>query len=96
MKNKDALWFGLIVGIVVPFVSYAIILMMYDQLDAMEITSGGSTYRDRTVGLLAIAANIIPINIFKKRYQINNMRGIIIATFIYVIYWVYLYWNLIL
>lgn len=98
MKDKDALWFGLIIGLIIPFVSYAIILMIYEQLDALEITGGstGTMYRERTVGLLAIATNIIPINIFKRRYQINNMRGIILATFTYVVLWVYLYWNYIL
>ena len=94
MWDRDALWWGLVIGLVTPFVSYAIILMIYDQLDAAGITdalSMGNSYRERTVGLMAIAANIIPINIFKRKYQDNNMRGIVLATLIYVVAWVVLY-----
>ena len=93
MWDRDQLWWGLLIGIVVPFVSYAIILMVYDQLDAWEITSGGmgNAYRARTVGLMAIASNIVPMNIFKKKLQDDNMRGIVLTTLIYVAVWVYLY-----
>lgn len=93
MRDKNELWWGILIGLVVPFLGYAIVLMIYDQLDALEITSGGmgNAYRARTVGLMAIACNIIPINIFKRRYQDNNMRGIVLATLAYVALWVFLY-----
>lgn len=96
MLRKDNLWIGIIIGLIVPFVAYGIILSIYDQLDAAGITDGatmGEMYRQRTVGLLAIAANIIPINIFKRRYQIDNMRGIMISTMVYVVLWVVLYYQ---
>ncbi|MDX1683766.1 MAG: hypothetical protein R3275_00955 [Saprospiraceae bacterium] len=95
MLNKDHVWIGMVFGLLVPFVAYGIILFIYDQLDAAGITDSsgmGQFYRERTVGLLAIAANIIPINIFKRRYQINNMRGVLIATMIYVVIWVIRYY----
>jgi hypothetical protein len=96
MWDKDKVWFGLIIGLIVPFMAYGIILLGYEQLDAAGITDGasmGDSYRARTVGLLAMATNIIPINIFKRRYQIHNMRGIVIATMIYVLLWIYLYYQ---
>lgn len=99
MLNQDKVWIGLIIGLLVPFMAYGIVLFIYEQLDAVGITDGasmGEMYRQRTVGLLAIAANIIPINLFKRRYQINNMRGIVIATMLYVAVWVYFYYQYVL
>lgn len=96
MLKQDKVWIGLIMGLVIPFVAYGLILFIYDQLDALGITdpmSMGNSYRERTVGLLAIAANIIPINIFKRNYQINNMRGIVMATMVYVLVWLALYYQ---
>lgn len=96
MLNKDKVWIGLIIGFVVPFVAYGLLLFGYDQLDNLEITDPvgmGDNYRQRTVGLLAIAANIIPINIFKRRYEINKMRGIMMATMVYVVLWLYMYYQ---
>ena len=98
MWNRNQVWWGLLIGLIVPFIAYALLLMMYEQLDALDITNGGmgDMHRERTVGLLAIAANIIPINIFKRKYQVNNMRGIVLATLVYVVVWVVLYWKYIL
>lgn len=86
------------IGLITPFIAYALLLMMYEQLDAWDITGGGmgDMHRERTVGLLAIAANMLPINIFKRKYQIHNMRGIVLATLFYVVVWVVLYWKYIL
>lgn len=96
MLKEDKVWIGLVIGIIVPFIAYGLALFAYDQLDAMGITdpmSMGNSYRERTVGLLAIAANIIPINIFRRNYQINNMRGIVMATMVYVVAWLVLYYQ---
>lgn len=96
MLNKDHVVIGLILGLLVPAVGYGIILFVYEQLDGLGITDAagmGDLYRQRTVGLLAIATNIIPINIFKRRYQLNNMRGIMLATMVYAIIWIALYYK---
>ena len=97
MLNKDKVWIGLIIGFRCAVCSlWSFTYSVYDQLDNLEITDPvgmGDNYRQRTVGLLAIAANIIPINIFKRRYEINKMRGIMMATMVYVVLWLYMYYQ---
>ena len=95
MLNKDNVWIGLLVGLAVPFAAYGIFIMVFEQLDVAGITHGGlgNDYRARMIGLLAIAANIIPINIYRKNYHDNSMRGIVLATSAYVALWLYTYYD---
>ncbi|MFN7115541.1 MAG: hypothetical protein ACK4TA_02000 [Saprospiraceae bacterium] len=88
--NRNALWFGLAVGLVLPFVGYAILLMIYDGLDSAGLLSGrgfSENFRQRTLGIVAICLNLIALNFFQKRRFSNSMRGLVIATFIYAAVW---------
>ena len=40
MFEKDSLISGLLLGVFIPFVGYALVLEIYDQLDAADIISG--------------------------------------------------------
>ena len=95
MLNKDNVWIGLLVGLAVPFAAYGIFIMVFEQLDAADITQGGmaNDYRARMIGLLSIAANIIPINIYRRKYMDNSMRGIVLATSAYIALWLYIYYD---
>ncbi|MEL6926677.1 MAG: hypothetical protein AAFO94_21735, partial [Bacteroidota bacterium] len=62
MLNKDSLPVGLLLGIVVPFVGYAIWLMLFEQMDSMgwlDNSGFSENWRKRTTALLAICMNII-------------------------------------
>jgi len=90
MFEKDTVLFGLIFGLCIPFVGYATILMLLEQLAKME--SLGSEiqtihFRQRTIAILAICLNLIPFNIYKNKRFESSMRGVVIATFIYVFIW---------
>ena len=94
LKHPDHLLAGIIVGAVVPFVGYAIFLMIYDQMELMGwISDEGMSpnFRERTIGLLSIALNMIFFQIYNRKYYINTMRGMIFPTVVYVGIWLYLY-----
>lgn len=91
MLKNDKLIIGLIAGLLVPFVAYAILLSIYQFGDAQGWFAGSNvseTFRERTQGLLAIAANLITINIFRRKRHEKSMRGVLIATAIYIIIWI--------
>jgi len=91
MLNQNKVIIGLISGLIIPFVAYAIILSIYQYGDGQGWFAGSNvseTFRERTQGLLAIAANLITINIFRRKRHENSMRGVVIATSIYVFTWI--------
>ncbi|MBK6546172.1 MAG: hypothetical protein IPO78_06165 [Saprospiraceae bacterium] len=90
----NKVWFGILIGLCVPFASYGIILMIYDKLDYYEIfnSSGmAQNFRERTIALLAIICNVIPLQIFNKKQMLDAMRGIVFPTLVYVALWMYFY-----
>lgn len=85
---------GLSVGLLVPFTAYGVLLSFYDLMDQMEIFNPlgfSPTFRERTVALLALVCNVIPLQYFNKRYMLFAMRGIVFPTLFYVMLWMYYY-----
>jgi amino acid permease len=90
----DKVWIGIIAGLCVPFASYGILLMIYDKMDYYEIFNPvglAPNFRERTIALLAVICNIIPLQIFNRKNIFNAMRGIVFPTLLYVILWMYYY-----
>lgn len=82
---------GLAIGTLLPFVGYAIILEIYNQLTAgglMNSTGFSQTFRQRTIALLAICTNLVPFIYFNRKGHFNGMRGVVIPTVVYVLVWV--------
>ncbi len=90
LRNKNKVWFGLLVGFLVPFVGYGILLVIYDWLDGIgAIEALSPEFRNRTPALFALCLNIIPFQIFKRRWMTHAMRGMIFPTLIYAIWWLF-------
>ncbi len=88
--TKDSIPIGFILGLMLPFIGYALLLELYDQLEANLIISDiglSETFRKRTIALIAICFNLIPFNLFNQRRLHNSMRGIIFPTVVYVMTW---------
>ncbi len=86
---------GILVGIACPILGFALVAYIFDMLTyagLMDATTSSSDLgRRKTVWLLGICCNLIPINVFKiKRYD-NAMRGMIFPTLAYVAWWLYTY-----
>lgn len=90
--KNDKLWIGLLIGFVIPFVGYAILLMILEQLGASDSLADSRlnfNFRTRTLTLLALALNLIPLRFFSKRRASKALRGLVLATLAYGIVWVY-------
>jgi amino acid permease len=90
----NKLWIGILTGLCVPFASYGILLMIYDKMDYYEIFNPAglaSNFRERTIGLISIICNIIPLQIFNKKNFLDSMRGIVFPALFYVALWMYFY-----
>ena len=93
-EKYDRLYIGILVGLLIPFTAYGILLSLYDKLDALDLLHPEgftATFRERTVALLAIVANVIPMHFFNRRFMLSSLRGLIFPTLLYVILWMYFY-----
>ncbi len=88
--QHDKFWIGGLIGLVIPFVGYAIILIILEQLSGIDSLSNlNFDFRTRTLGLLAIALNIIPIRFFTKKRANEGIRGIVVISMIYAAAWLF-------
>ncbi len=87
-EKYNSILFGVIVGLVVPFIGLAILMMINEQLVAMTSFDGLS---EKLLRLLAICLNLIPFNIFSKKRLLPSMRGVFLPTMLYIIIWLFLY-----
>ncbi|MCO6477338.1 MAG: hypothetical protein J5I94_11985 [Phaeodactylibacter sp.] len=99
MWNKNTIPVGLAIGILLPLLAFGLLMLLYNQLEAAGIVSEegfSPMFRERTTGVIAICFNLIPLNAFQKRRAINSMRGVVLATVVYVIIWVVYFGKFIL
>ena len=90
-NHPDRLWIGVLIGLIVPFVGLGILLTGYEWLENAGLASPiGFSYqfRLRTLSILALALNLIPLTYYNKHYYIHTMRGMIFPTLAYVVMWV--------
>ncbi len=96
MFNRNAIWLGLLLGLAIPFVGYALLLTLFEQLDAAGLLSSkgfSANFRQRTLTIVALCLNVIPFNYFYKRRHLDSMRGIAVVTVLYAVAWVIYYGN---
>ena len=96
-RKWDKVWVGILAGIFVPIASYGILLTLYDGLDQMEFMQNSSfspSFRTRTLSLVALCLNVLPIGFFQKRYMYNAMRGIVFPTLLFIGLWIWKYFDM--
>ncbi|MBK7938202.1 MAG: hypothetical protein IPJ82_14450 [Lewinellaceae bacterium] len=94
MLNKNKIWAGLLFGLLLPAVGSVLIFNIFKMLAYLGGASGeGFTpnFRERTSLVIAIALNLIPMNIFRRRRWDLAMRGVMIATVLLAFAWVFHY-----
>ncbi|MBK6621254.1 MAG: hypothetical protein IPH04_10845 [Saprospirales bacterium] len=99
MFNKNSFVTGLILGLFIPLaVSGGLFLLfkILDQMNIMSVTGFRPLFRERTITLIGIVANALVINRFNKQRFTESMRGVSVATFVYVFIWVLVFWKMIL
>ena len=99
MLSQNKIITGLLIGIILPIIGFSILYGIFAYLDRADAVSNiglGEDFRLRTIGIVAIALNAIALNVFYKRRATESMRGIVIATFVYVIIWVFYFGRIVL
>ncbi len=91
----DSVIAGILIGLIVPFVSYAILLQINDFATNNPLHIGilDDFYGMQPKGLsvMAICVNLLPFNRMKKQRFDEGMRGLVIATSIYVFAWMFIF-----
>ena len=90
MLKKNEIWVGLVLGLIVPVIGFGVLYGIFAYLDRADAVSNiglGEDFRLRTIGIVSIALNAILLNKRNKRRATRTMRGIVIATFIYIVVW---------
>ncbi len=94
--DKNNLPLGLGLGLIVPFVAYALMISIFELLDKFELTSQyglSITFRLRTLIMISICFNIILLQLYKRKRYNETIRGIVFATMILATVWVIYFWT---
>jgi len=96
MFNKNSFINGMLLGFLIPIITFGLLMLLYSGLEASGIIGQGTlseNFRVRTMAIVAIGFNVFPMNRFQKRRYTDSMRGIVIPTMVFVIIWM-LYFGL--
>ena len=86
----NKMWVGLLLGLAVPFVGYAVWLTFFETLAGIGAGTA-TTFRPRTMVVLGIFLNIIPLQISQKRKWHDLIRGLGVSTVICAFGWLIYY-----
>lgn len=92
MLNRNEIWVGVVFGLLLPVFGYLILHQLFAFLEIKGAASSAgfsSNFRERTLAIVAIALNLIPMNIFRRRRWDLSMRGVVIATAILAFVWLF-------
>ena len=90
MLNRDSFIFGLLLGILVPVLSYAI---LYFGLELIELVFAMDWLNERpAIKLISIAVNLLLIRYYfvKLKFELTG-RGLLIMTFAFTILYFVIY-----
>ncbi len=98
MENfNKSIWIGILLGIAVPIVGYAVTLMVFEQLAKMGIVQSYmgqfSPAQSRTIWVIGIMFNLIPFQYFKVKKAERAMTGVLMMTIVAVVIWVIYYYK---
>jgi len=90
MFNRNHILTGLIPGILLPLCLYALLYAGFGLLETEGAASGkglSANFRIRTLAIVALAINVLLIQMFKKRRWEDAMRGVVVATGLLAMIW---------
>ena len=89
VPRNDNLLIGLAVSLIIPVIAYYLL----GQLQVM-ISNGAQAsfaFKERTVALIAICLNVLPLNYFRKTYRNRSIRGLATGTMVLAFVWFFYY-----
>lgn len=98
MKRKDSIGLGILVGLIVPVVGYGLLLLLGQWLEVSLDTGDAKavSLRPRTLAVLALCFNLLPVAIFQRNKHFESIRGMIFPTVGYAVAWLVLFGKYVL
>lgn len=91
---------GILWGLIIPFVGVAILMMLDENLVGMKLEIREDyPYKGqpkRTLFLLGLCLNLIPLRIFQNRNWFESIRGLIFPTVAYAFAWMIYFGSLLM
>lgn len=89
ISRYDTLLVGLLTALSVAFVAFALLLQAEEWIAASypDFTS----FQERSIALLAICLNVLPMNYFRRRYHNKSLRGLVLGTMGLAAAWFFVY-----
>lgn len=94
MWTKNTIWTGLLAGVLVPFVGYAVLLMLAEKFQVYflpEQSPNDPVFDSMTLQVIALCGNLIPMHLFNRRHFAQAMRGVVFSTLGYAVVWFVLF-----
>ncbi|MEM6395647.1 MAG: hypothetical protein AAF741_04815 [Bacteroidota bacterium] len=89
LPKNDHILVGIVAGLLVPFVAYAVLIQVSDWLSGAYGRS--VTFTPRTLALVGICANVLVVALFRQRYFNKAIKGVFVVTMVLAAVWFYLY-----
>lgn len=80
--SKDTLLNGVLMGVIVPFLGYILIIGVNSLLIKTGVFASGLSFK--FICMLAVLANVLPIQIFHRQHRDYASRGTMLVTMILV------------
>ncbi|MBL7828873.1 MAG: hypothetical protein JNJ57_19720 [Saprospiraceae bacterium] len=94
MLNRNALWVGLVLGLLAPALIFTILYQLFSLLEISGAASSAGfsqNFRERTLAIVALAGNLWLLNFYRRRRWELTMRGVVVATTLLALVWLYVY-----
>ncbi|OAV42753.1 hypothetical protein [Lewinella sp. 4G2] len=91
ISKYDNLLVGMLVAIAVALIGYALCVQGVES--ANQLFDISMQWRQRSLALIGICLNVIPMNYFRKKYWNKALRGLVIGTFLLAVAWFIYFGN---
>ena len=78
VSKYDNILVGLLTAISISVIAYGLLLTAEDF--AQTSINAALDFNPRTLALIAICINILPMNYFRRRYHNRSLRGLVFGT----------------
>jgi hypothetical protein len=88
--KRDSVWNGMAFGILLPAAVYGVLWLLYAFLESVGVLTDigfAEDFRTRTLSLVAICSNLVLMQLYRKSYRNETVRGTLIASMILVFIW---------
>ena len=94
MLRQNSLVIGFAIGVCVPVLAYLLLDSALGALGSLGVTGADGApieFKQRTLALLAICGNLLPFYRFNNRFTEATMRGVLVATAVFVAGWFWVF-----